>query len=112
MIPLATCINDLEAIGQKAMSVADDKDLWLEREKEETGLTRRSLKMDGCQDCTTPVRDLRPQIMPPCTEQRTCTLMLERERDEDDIVQDDSTAMNAGHQSARRLAASNGMAHK
>lgn len=33
MIPLATCINDLEAIGQKAMSVADDKDLWLEREK-------------------------------------------------------------------------------
>lgn len=35
-----------------------------------------------------------------------------RERDEDDIVQDDSTAMNAGHQSARRLAASNGMAHK
>lgn len=63
MIPLATCINDLEAIGQKAMSVADDKDLWLEREKEETGLTRRSLKMDGCQDCTTPVRDLRPQII-------------------------------------------------
>lgn len=46
MILLATCINDLEAIGQKAMSVADDKDLWLEREKEETRLTRRSLKLD------------------------------------------------------------------
>lgn len=36
MILLATYINDLEAIGQKAMSVADDKDLWLEREREET----------------------------------------------------------------------------